>query len=57
MSRIHSNARSSYLGRALAVFSASVAAAAATESGRQPRARDLHTLGIDPDVFSKIHLR
>lgn len=56
MSRIHSNASSSYLGRALAVFGASVAAAAAAESGRQPRTRDLQTLGIDPEAFSKIRL-
>ncbi|CAN7399115.1 hypothetical protein [Rhizobium sp. LjRoot254] len=56
MSRIQSRT-SNYLGRALTVFGAAVAAAAAAESGHQPRSRDLRTLGVDPDVFSKIHLR
>ena len=51
-----SKMRDGYLGRIATVFSATIAAAAAAEGGRQPRARDLRTLGIDPDVFSKIRL-
>lgn len=57
MSRIPSKARSSYLGGLFAAFGAAAAAAAAAESGRQPRARDLRTLGVDPDAFAKIRLR
>lgn len=57
MSRIHPRTHSSYLGRVAAVFSATIAAAAAAEGGRQPNARDLRTLGIDPEAFSKIRLR
>jgi hypothetical protein len=56
MSRIHSKT-SNYLGRALTVFGAAVAAAAAAESHHQPRSRDLRTLGVDPQAFSKIRLR
>lgn len=57
MSRIHAKARSSYLSQFIAVFGAATAAAAAAESGRQPRARDLRTLGVDPNAFAKIRLR
>lgn len=57
MSHIHTKKTSGYFGRVIAVLGASVAAAAAAEGGRQPRSRDLHTLGIDPEAFSKIRLR
>jgi hypothetical protein len=56
MSRIQSKTPN-YLGRAIAVFGAAAAAAAATEGHHQPRSRDLRTLGVDPDTFSKIRLR
>jgi hypothetical protein len=57
MSRSHSKAGSNYFSQFIAVFGAATAAAAAAESGRQPRARDLRTLGVDPDAFAKIRLR
>jgi len=36
------------------VFGNAVAAAAAVDNGRQPRARDLRGLGIDPEQFRRI---
>lgn len=36
------------------IFGSSIAAASATREGRQPRARDLIVLGIDPAQFRKI---
>ncbi len=43
--------RGNVLTRAFAVFGAARAAAAAVEGHRQPNARDLRTLGIDPTKF------
>lgn len=36
------------------IFGSAVAAASASEAGRQPRARDLRRLGIDPEQFGRI---
>jgi hypothetical protein len=41
-------------GRALALFGAAVSASAAVENNRRPNARDLETLGIDPQAFSRV---
>ncbi|WP_200834908.1 hypothetical protein [Phyllobacterium salinisoli] len=38
----------------LTVFGSSIAAASATREGRQPHARDLIVLGIEPSQFRKI---
>ncbi|MFB2552816.1 hypothetical protein [Ensifer soli] len=43
--------KTSFLARAVAVFGAASAAAAAVEGNRRPRASDLRTLGIDPESF------
>ncbi|SEK21557.1 hypothetical protein SAMN04487976_101109 [Xaviernesmea oryzae] len=52
------NARKAgFLGRAIAVFGAASAAAAAVEGGRRPRATDLGTLGIDAATFGKVGRR
>ena len=52
------NARKAgFLGRAIAVFGAASAAAAAVESGRRPRAQYLGTLGIDPVAFNTVGRR
>lgn len=48
------NGRSSQFFNLLDIFGSAVAAAAATESGRAPRARDLRKLGIDPQQFRRI---
>jgi hypothetical protein len=42
------------IGNFLDVLRCAAAAASATESGRQPRARDLRVLGIDPEQFRRI---
>ena len=42
------------LGSAFDVFGSAVAAASAVEGGREPQARHLRTLGIDPEAFRSI---
>lgn len=42
------------LGSFVDVFGSAVATASAVEAGRQPRARDLKVLGIDPGAFRSI---
>lgn len=42
------------LGEFFSVFGSAIAAASAVENGRQPAARDLRALGIDPERFSRI---
>lgn len=54
MSVLNGNIRMGFLGRAIAVFGAASAAAAAVESNRAPRERDLRTLGIDPKAFKNL---
>lgn len=54
MSVLNGNIRMGFLGRAIAVFGAASAAAAAVESNRAPRERDLRTLGIDPKAFKNV---
>ncbi|WP_200943829.1 MULTISPECIES: hypothetical protein [unclassified Rhizobium] len=49
------SARKSFFGRAIAVFGAASAAAAAVEGGRRPRDRDLYELGIDPVRFHSVN--
>ncbi|MER2534698.1 MAG: hypothetical protein ABTQ31_05985 [Rhizobiaceae bacterium] len=44
----------SAVGNFLDVFGSAVAASRAIEAGRQPRARDLKALGINPDSFARI---
>ncbi|ATN35737.1 hypothetical protein ACO34A_18195 [Rhizobium sp. ACO-34A] len=48
--------RMGFLGRAIAVFSAANAAAAAVEAHRTPNRHDLRALGIKPEDFSKVRL-
>lgn len=43
------------VGRAFVQFNSAVRAAAAVRAGQRPAARDLHTLGINPTDFPKIH--
>ncbi|WP_199194725.1 hypothetical protein [Phyllobacterium phragmitis] len=38
----------------LSIFASSIAVASATREGRQPHARDLLVLGIEPSQFRKI---
>jgi len=45
------------IGQFLTIFGSSIAVASATREGRQPNARDLEILGIDPVEFRKIRLR
>jgi hypothetical protein len=40
-----------FLGNMIDIFGAAVGAAAAVDGRRQPSARDLKTLGIDPCAF------
>ncbi|TCL69671.1 hypothetical protein [Rhizobium sp. BK251] len=42
------------LGRAFAVIGAANAVSAAVEAHRRPRARDLNTLGINPEAFDRV---
>ena len=44
----------SRLGELIATFGNAIAAAAAVNAGRQPLARDLRALGIDPERFRQI---
>jgi len=46
--------RGSFIGRAIAVFGAAASAAAAVESHRHPKKRDLRALGIEADAFDRI---
>lgn len=47
--------RKGFFGRAIAVFGAASAVAAAVEGGRRPLDRDLHELGIDPVRFHSVN--
>jgi hypothetical protein len=49
-----SNSARSRILDLLSTFGSAVAAASASSQGRQPRARDLRALGIDPEQFRKI---
>lgn len=49
--------RGGFLGRAITVFGAANSAAAAVEAHRAPSRRDLDTLGIEPQAFSRIQQR
>ncbi|EHK59030.1 hypothetical protein [Allomesorhizobium alhagi] len=42
------------LGEFFNLFGSAIAAASAVENGRQPAARDLRALGIDPARFRQI---
>lgn len=44
----------SRIGGALTTFRSAIAAASAVDNGRQPKARDLRALGIDPELFRRI---
>jgi hypothetical protein len=50
-SRRHITAR---IGDFFDIFGSAVAASSAVRNGRQPQARDLRTLGIDPEQYSRI---
>lgn len=50
----HNSNRGSRFGRAFAIFGAAIAASAAVENRRRPKASDLDTLGIDPKAFDRI---
>ena len=49
-----SNRNRTSFGELIGIFGSAVAAASAVNQGRQPRARDLHALGIDPEKFRAI---
>ncbi len=49
-----SNRSRSRVRELIGIFGSAVAAASAVNSGRQPNARDLRTLGIDPEKFRAI---
>lgn len=49
--------RMGFIGSAFAVFGAARAVAAAVEGRRRPDARDLRTLGIDPENFPDVRRR
>lgn len=53
MSSIRKSIQQGFLGRAVAVFGAATAAAAAVEGHRRPKASHLKTLGIDPADFPR----
>ncbi|WP_198935152.1 hypothetical protein [Pararhizobium arenae] len=55
MTARNSSTRKGFFGRAIAVFGAASAAAAAVEGGRRPLDRDLNTLGIDPARFHSVN--
>jgi hypothetical protein len=42
------------IGGLFSTFGSAVAAASAVDNGRQPKARDLRALGIDPEQFGRI---
>jgi len=42
------------LGNFVDVFGSAIATASAVEAGRQPKARDLKKLGIEPGAFRSI---
>jgi hypothetical protein len=42
------------LGELFSLFGSAIAAASAVDHGRQPAARDLRALGIDPERFRQI---
>lgn len=42
------------LGEIANAFGSATAVAASVEAGRAPRAKDLRTLGIEPDAFRSI---
>lgn len=42
------------IGELFDIFGSAIAAASAVEARRQPKARDLRTLGIDPERFRQI---
>lgn len=41
-------------GELIGIFGSAIAAASAVNHGRQPNARDLRALGIDPERFREI---
>lgn len=49
-----STTHTGFFRRAFAAFGAANAISAAVEGGRRPRARDLETLGIDPQQFRSV---
>jgi hypothetical protein len=49
-----SNQNRSTFGELIGIFGSAVAAASAVNNGRQPKARDLRALGIDPEKFRAI---
>lgn len=44
----------SRFGELIGIFGSAIAAASAVNHGRQPNARDLRALGIDPEKFRQI---
>lgn len=42
------------IGDLFDIFGSAIAAASAVDARRQPKARDLRALGIDPEQFRKI---
>ena len=48
--------RRTTISEVFSLIGSAIATAAAVESARQPRARDLKALGIDPEQFRQIRL-
>lgn len=56
MSKIETRIRGGFIGRAMAVFGAAAAAAAAVEAHRKPARQDLRTLCISEAGFDGIRI-
>ncbi len=54
MTRLRNTRLFATLGSFVDVFGSAVAVASALEAGRQPKARNLRTLGIDADAFRSV---
>ncbi|MBF0679424.1 MAG: hypothetical protein IR164_10860 [Devosia sp.] len=54
MSTLRNSKLFATLGSMVDLFGSAAASAAAVEAGRAPKARDLRTLGIEPDAFRRI---
>lgn len=54
MSALRNSKLFAKLGSMVELFGSAAASAAAVDAGRAPKAKDLRTLGIEPDAFGRI---
>lgn len=54
MSALRNSKLFAKLGSMVELFGNAAASAAAVDAGRAPKAKDLRTLGIEPDAFGRI---